>query len=66
MSAPVDVNVDLNVGGGGFSSDGEYLPIVKGRPCLSHAARKLEGSKGYVTPGVHRDQDWRSALIQSS
>ena len=24
----VDVNVDLNVGGGGFSSDGEYLPIV--------------------------------------
>ena len=28
----VDVNVDLSVGGGGFSSDGEYLPIVKDAP----------------------------------
>ena len=28
----VDVNVDLNIGGGGFSSDGEYLPIVKVAP----------------------------------
>ena len=41
----VDVNVDLNVGGGGFSSDGEYLPIVKVAPIYPRRAqtRGLEG-----------------------
>ena len=44
----VDVNVDLNVGGiGGFSSDGEYLPIVKVAPGLSRRAQ-TRGIEGYV------------------
>jgi protein TonB len=42
----VDTKVDLNVGGiGGFSSDGEYLPIVKVAPIYPSRAlqRRLEG-----------------------
>lgn len=47
MSA-VDVNVDLNVGGiGGFSSDGEYLPIVKVAPVYPRRAQ-TRGIEGYV------------------
>ena len=43
----VDVNVDLNVGGGGFSSDGEYLPIVKVAPVYPRRAQ-TRGIEGYV------------------
>jgi protein TonB len=44
----VDVNVDLNVGGiGGFSSDGEYLPIVKVSPVYPRRAQ-TRGIEGYV------------------
>jgi protein TonB len=43
----VDVNVDLNVGGGGFSSDGEYLPIVKVAPVYPRRAQ-TRGLEGYV------------------
>ncbi len=44
----VDVNVDLNVGGiGGFSSDGEYLPIVKVAPIYPRRAQ-TRGIEGYV------------------
>ena len=44
----VDVNVDLNVGGtGGFSSDGEYLPIVKVNPVYPRRAQ-TRGIEGYV------------------
>ena len=43
----VDVNVDLNVGGGGFSSDGEYLPIVKVAPGYPLRAQ-TRGIEGYV------------------
>lgn len=47
MSA-VNVNVDLNVGGvGGFSSDGEYLPIVKVNPVYPRRAQ-TRGIEGYV------------------
>ncbi|MDH3642232.1 MAG: energy transducer TonB [Gammaproteobacteria bacterium] len=47
MSA-VDVNVNLNVGGiGGFSSDGEYLPIVKVAPVYPRRAQ-TRGIEGYV------------------
>ena len=47
MSA-VNVNVDLNVGGvGGFSSDGEYLPIVKVAPVYPRRAQ-TRGIEGYV------------------
>ena len=35
----VDINVDLNVGGGGFSSDGEFLPIVKVAPVSPRRAQ---------------------------
>jgi len=44
----VDVTVDLNVGGiGGFSSDGEYLPIVKVAPVYPRRAQ-TRGIEGYV------------------
>ncbi len=44
----VDVKVDLNVGGvGGFSSDGEYLPIVKVAPVYPRRAQ-TRGIEGYV------------------
>ena len=44
----VDVSVDLNVGGvGGFSSDGEYLPIVKVAPVYPRRAQ-TRGIEGYV------------------
>ncbi|MEZ5560518.1 MAG: energy transducer TonB [Pseudomonadales bacterium] len=44
----VQVNVDLNVGGtGGFSSDGEYLPIVKVAPVYPRRAQ-TRGIEGFV------------------
>ena len=43
----VDVNVDMNIGGGGFSSDGEYLPIVKVAPVYPRRAQ-TRGIEGYV------------------
>ena len=44
----VDVNVDLNVGGtGGFTQDGEYLPIVKVAPIYPRRAQ-TRGIEGYV------------------
>lgn len=44
----VDVNVDLNIGGiGGFTSDGEYLPIVKVAPVYPRRAQ-TRGIEGYV------------------
>jgi len=44
----MDVNVDLNVGGaGGFSSDGEYLPIFKVAPVYPRRAQ-TRGIEGYV------------------
>ena len=43
----VDVNVNLNVEGGGFSSDGEYLPIVKVNPQYPRRAQ-TRGIEGYV------------------
>lgn len=43
----VDVNVDLNIGSGGFSSDGEYLPIVKVNPIYPRRAQ-TRGIEGYV------------------
>jgi len=44
----VSVNVDLNIGGtGGFSSDGEYLPIVKVAPQYPRRAQ-TRGLEGYV------------------
>ncbi len=44
----VDVSVDLNVGGvGGFSSDGEYLPIVKVAPVYPRRAQ-TRGIEGFV------------------
>ena len=47
----VNVNVDLNVGGvGGFSSDGEYLPIVKVAPVYPRRAQ-TRGIEGYVLLG---------------
>ena len=43
----VAVNVDLNVdAGGGFSSDGEYLPIVKVAPIYPRRAQ-TRGIEGY-------------------
>ena len=43
-----DVNVDLNMAGtGGFSSDGEYLPIVKVAPVYPRRAQ-TRGIEGYV------------------
>ena len=44
----VNVDVSLNVGGtGGFSSDGEYLPIVKVNPVYPRRAQ-TRGIEGYV------------------
>ena len=44
----VNVNVNLNVGGaGGYSSDGEYLPIVKVNPQYPRRAQQ-RGVEGYV------------------
>ncbi len=44
----IDVNVNLNVGGtGGFSTDGEYLPIVKVAPVYPRRAQ-TRGIEGYV------------------
>ena len=43
----VDVDVNLNVDGGGFSSDGEYLPIVKVNPQYPRRAQ-TRGIEGYV------------------
>jgi periplasmic protein TonB len=44
----VNVSVDVNVGGvGGFSSDGEYLPIVKVAPVYPRRAQ-TRGIEGYV------------------
>ena len=37
----------MNVGGGGFSSDGEYLPIVKVAPVYPRRAQ-TRGIEGYV------------------
>ncbi len=42
----VDVNVDLS-GTGGFTSDGEYLPIVKVQPIYPRRAQ-TRGIEGYV------------------
>lgn len=43
-----DINVDLNMQGtGGFSSDGEYLPIVKVAPVYPRRAQ-TRGIEGYV------------------
>jgi protein TonB len=44
----VNIDVNLNVGGmGGFSSDGEYLPIVKVAPIYPRRAQ-TRGIEGYV------------------
>lgn len=43
----VNVDVNLDVGGGGFSSDGEYLPIVKVAPVYPRRAQ-TRGIEGYV------------------
>lgn len=44
----VNAQVDMNVGGiGGFSSDGEYLPIVKVAPVYPRRAQ-TRGIEGYV------------------
>ena len=44
----VDVNVDVDLSGtGGFSSDGEYLPIVKVLPIYPRRAQS-RGISGYV------------------
>jgi protein TonB len=44
----VNVDIDLNIGGiGGFSSDGEYLPIVKVAPVYPRRAQ-TRGIEGYV------------------
>jgi len=44
----VNVDVDVNVGGvGGFSSDGEYLPIVKVAPVYPRRAQ-TRGIEGFV------------------
>ena len=43
-----NINVDLNMqGSGGFSSDGEYLPIVKVAPVYPRRAQ-TRGIEGYV------------------
>ncbi len=45
---PIDMDVGLSIGGiGGFSSDGEYLPIVKVAPVYPRRAQ-TRGIEGYV------------------
>ena len=46
MSA-VDANLNLKVDGGGYSTDGEYLPIVKVNPQYPRRAQ-TRGIEGYV------------------
>ena len=43
----VDVNVNLNVEGGGFSSDGEYLPIIESKSAVPTCLGS-QGIEGYV------------------
>ena len=43
----VDVQVDINVDNAGFTSDGEYLPIVKVAPVYPRRAQ-TRGIEGYV------------------
>ena len=43
----VDVNVDVTIEGGGFSHDGEYLPIVKVAPIYPRRAQ-TRGIEGFV------------------
>lgn len=43
----MDLNVDIDISGGGFSSDGEYLPIVKVLPIYPRRALS-RGIEGYV------------------
>ena len=43
----VDVNVDVDVGGTDYSSDGEYLPIVKVAPIYPRRAQS-RGIEGFV------------------
>ena len=43
----VDVDVDVDVGGTDYSSDGEYLPIVKVAPIYPRRAQS-RGIEGYV------------------
>ena len=53
----VEVNLDLNITGtGGFSSDGEYLPIVKVAPIYPRRAQ-TRGIEGYVLLEFHRHLD---------
>lgn len=48
MSSNVDMNVKVDVGGGGFGiSDGEYLPIVKVQPMYPQRALS-RGMSGWV------------------
>ena len=44
---PVDINVEIDIDHGGFSSDGEYLPIVKVAPIYPRRAQ-TRGIEGYV------------------
>ena len=44
---PVQVEVDVNMDTGGFSQDGEYLPIVKVQPIYPRRAQ-TRGIEGYV------------------
>jgi protein TonB len=44
----INIDLNLNIGGiGGFSSDGEYLPIVKVAPMYPRRAQ-TRGIEGYV------------------
>lgn len=43
----VDVDIDVDVSGTGYSSDGEYLPIVKVAPIYPRRAQS-RGIEGYV------------------
>lgn len=43
----IDVNVDVTIEGGGFSHDGEYLPIVKVAPIYPRRAQ-TRGIEGFV------------------
>jgi protein TonB len=54
----VDVNVDLSIEGGGFSSDGEYLPIVKVAPSVPTSGTN-PGHSGLRDFGIHCDKNRR-------